>query len=112
MKVLGCLFMLVVGIILAIVIVGWNIIRSLLGLKGGPSVMFKTMKDIHQNVKNVQEQMKTGTSQEQESKAYSRDTFYNETSQERTDTTSPGARKVIPDDEGEYVSYEEIKNDK
>lgn len=112
MKLIGCLFMLFIVLILFVLIAGWKIISTLLGLKGGPSVFFKTVKNVHQNVKNMQEQMKQTPPHGQaqtNTKNQSEDRYYNETSQQRTDTTSPGARKIIPDDEGEYVSYEEIK---
>lgn len=104
MKALGCLLMLIFGIIVFVLAVGWKFISSLLGIKGSPFIMFKTMKDVHRTMKNMQEQM----GQEQADPANGR--YHNETSQQRTDTTSPGARKIIPDDEGEYVSYEEIKD--
>ena len=104
MKALGCLFVLIFGIIVFILAIGWRLVSSLFGIKGSPFVMFKTMKDVHRNMKNMQEQMK------KEQTNQTNEQYHNETSQQRTDTTSPGTRKIIPDDEGEYVSYEEIKD--
>lgn len=104
MKALGCFFMLIFGIIVFVLVVGWKLISSLFGIKGSPFIMFKTMKDVHRTMKNMQQKM----GKEQSGSVNER--YHNETSQQRTDTTSPGARKIIPDDEGEYVSYEEIKD--
>lgn len=112
MKALGCMLMFVVALVLFVLVVGWRLLSTLFGFKGRPFTMFRTMKNFHEDVKNMQEQMKQQTqSQSQSDRTTRRDSrYYDETSQQRTDTTSPGARKVIPDDEGEYVSYEEVRD--
>lgn len=116
MKIIGCMFMLLVAIVLVILVAGFKIVRALFGIKGNPFIMFKTMKDVHRNVRNMQEEIKRQTQENAQTGNFtngqsgqSREHYHNETSQQRTDTTSPGAQKIIPDDEGEYVSYEEIK---
>lgn len=115
MKLIGCLLMFFVAIVLVVLVAGFKIVRALFGIKGNPFIMFKTMKDVHQNVRNMQEEIKrqaqenAGNFANGESSRQSGEYYHNETSQQRTDTTSPGAQKIIPDDEGEYVSYEEIK---
>lgn len=117
MKVIGCLLMLFVALVLFVLVAGFKIIRTLFGIKGNPFIIFKTMKDVHRNVRNMQEEIKrqaqenvqSGASANEDSRR-SQDYYHDETSQRRTDTTSPGARKIIPDDEGEYVSYEEVKD--
>lgn len=116
MKFIGCLLMLFIALILGVFVAGFKIIRALFGIKGNPFIIFKTMKDVHRNVRDMQEEMKRQAQGDTRKRAStnedsgrSQDNYHNETSQQRTDTTSPGARKIIPDDEGEYVSYEEIK---
>lgn len=108
MKVLGCLFMLIFGVVLVVLIAGWKIVSALFGLRGNPFVTFKTVKDLHQNVKNMQDDMSARTPHSD----LHEETYHDETSQQHTDTTSPGATKIIPDDEGEYVSYEDVKENK
>ena len=101
MQILGCLLMMVVAIVIFVLVAGLKLVQALFGIKGNPFTLFRTVKNVHQAMHNAR--------QEQASQRKNGE-FYNETSQQRTDTTSPGARKIIPDDEGEYVSYEEIKD--
>lgn len=101
MQILGCLLMMVVTIVIFVLVAGLKLVQALFGIKGNPFTLFRTVKNVHQTMHNAR--------QEQASQRKNGE-FYNETSQQRTDTTSPGARKIIPDDEGEYVSYEEIKD--
>lgn len=113
MKAFGCLLMLIIGVVLFVLMAGWKFISLLFNFKGSPFQMFRTMMDVRQNVKNMQEQMKQQQSDYQDKKEQAHEfgkQRHDETSQQRTDTTSPGTRKIIPDDEGEYVSYEEIKD--
>ncbi len=108
MKAIGCLLFLVIGLVLFVAIAGWRMIRTLLGYKGSPSAFFHTVNDMRKNVKQMQEQMRQDSFHTDNARQQ-KTAYHNETSQRRTDSTSPGTKKIIPDDEGEYVSYEEIK---
>lgn len=114
MKVLGCLLTMVFIVVVFLFVLGTKLFTFLFGINRGGTSTYRTMEELRRNLKKAQEQMKQDSSQPQSGdnkEQVKYESFrHHETSQQRTDTTSPGVRKVIPDNEGEYVSYEEIKD--